>query len=125
VVLSKQGFTAALHREKLRFVQSIALNGGPVAGPIEGTMTFRHGAKETIKDIESNTKVTIHEAFTVYAAVMNVVESPRFQKPCFEKRDACHPEIVDVHPVVQVAEHQDRPGKQGTKREHFVNMRYV
>jgi len=41
--------------------------------------------------------------------MVNVVEAPGAQKPGSEQHIPRHPEIPQVHAVVQVAEHEDRP----------------
>ena len=86
-------------------------------------MALGHGPKEAVEKVEADAKVGIHKAVAVQAFVMNVVQPARFQKPSPQARNFGHPEILDVHAVVQIAEHQDRPAEERTKREHFVSMR--
>src|ERR1700674_1409995 len=119
----KEGLAAALQGKKLRLIQPIALDGRLVAAPIEGTMTLRHGSEEAVEKVKADAEVSIHEAFAVQTFVMNIVKFARFQKPIPQARDSGHPEILDVHPVVQIAEHQDRPAEERGKREHLVRMR--
>jgi len=54
---------------------------------------------------------------------MDVMQPSRSQEPRFQEGNFRHPEILDVHPVVQVAEHQGGPDEQGAKRQHLVDKR--
>src|SRR5260370_14172929 len=106
-------------------LQSIAPEGCLVAPPIERTMPFCHSPEESVKEVETDAEVGVHEAFAVHAAVMNVVQPPGFQEPRSKKKNSRHPEVLGVHPVVQVAEHQDWPAEKRAQREHLVYRRHA
>ena len=81
--------------------------------PVEGAVPFRKGAENTIEEEKSNPKILVHSPVSIQRAMMNVVEPPGLAEPPFKNRCALHPEILDVHPVMQVAEHEYRPSQQG------------
>ena len=77
----KQRRAAAAQRQKLRFVQSVAIDRCVIALPIERTMPPGHGPEKAVKKIEAYAEVRVHEPFAVHAPVMNVVQPPGFQEP--------------------------------------------
>ena len=86
-------------------------------------MALRHGPEEAVEKIEADAEICVHGASVVHAAMMDVMQPSRFQEPRFQDGNFRHPEILDVHPVVQVAEHQGGPDEQGAKRQHLVDKR--
>src|SRR5260370_10925701 len=96
--LMKQRFAAAVKGQKLCFVQSVALDGCPVAMPVERAMPPGHGPEKSVKKVETDAEVGVHEAFAVHAAVMNVVHCSGFQEPRSKERNSRHPEVSDVQP---------------------------
>ena len=88
-------------------------------------MALGHGLEEPVKKVEADAEVGVHEAFAVHAAVMNVVQSSGSQEPRSKERNSRHPEVPDVHSVVQIAEHQDGAAEQRAKRKHLVHRRHA
>src|SRR6267142_2740187 len=123
--LLEQRLAAVPQRHKFGFVQAVPLCRCLIAAPIEGAMTLRHGSEEAVEKVEADAEVGIHEAVAVQAFVMNVVQLARFQKPSPQARNSGHPIVLDVHAVVQIAEHQNGPAEEREKREHLVSMRHM
>src|SRR5215469_2582844 len=99
-------------------LQPCASDRRAIGMPIERTMAPRKGAKDPIKEVETDPKVLVHPSSLIDGVVMNVVEPPGRTEPCAHQGDAFHPEILNVHAVMQVAEHESRPSHErgGSKR---------
>src|SRR5713226_437540 len=121
----EQRLTAAAQREKLGLLQSVAPDGCPVALPVERAMPLCHGPEESVKKVEADAEVAVHEAYAVHASVMNVMQSSGSQEPRSQEWNSRHPEVFDMHPVVQIAEHEDGPAEQRAQRERLVHMRHA
>jgi hypothetical protein len=80
-LLMKQRLAAAAQGQEFRFFQSMVRDRCLVALPVERTMTLCNGAGEAVKEVEADAEAGVQVAFTVYAAVMNVVEPPCSQEP--------------------------------------------
>ncbi len=79
--LMKQRRAAAAQCQKLRFVQSVAIDRCAIALPIERTMPPGHGPEETVKKMEGDAEIAVHKAFAIDAPVMNVVHPSGLQEP--------------------------------------------
>ena len=66
-------------------------------------------AEQPIESKEPYSKVFVHQSIIVQSMVMNIVQSPRSHKPIAENWSTSHPEVLDVHPVMQITEHQGTP----------------
>lgn len=56
---------------------------------------------------------------------MDVVKPSGIQEPIFQNWNARHPELLQVHAVMQVAEHEHRPAQQRAKSKGLVCDRDV
>jgi hypothetical protein len=66
-------------------------------------------AENTVKEKETDPEIGIHVAGAINAVMMNVVEASGASKPAVDQGHASHPEIADVHGVVEKAESKKRP----------------
>jgi hypothetical protein len=123
VRLLEEGLAAALQGKELHVLQAVAPDSGLVAAPIEGAMTPGDRSEEAVEKVEADAKVGVHEAFAVQAFVVNIVKTARVQKPSAQDGDSGHPEVLDVHAVVQIAEHQDGPAEERGERNQLVGCR--
>ena len=105
--------------------QPVAADRRAIPVPIERTMAFRQGSENPVEKKKSNPKILIHSPIGIERPMMNVVKAPGLAKPPVEYGCSFHPEILDVHPVMQIAEHEDRPNQQGCHRKQTVGQRYV
>ena len=120
-----QAFAAIPQRQEFRLFQSVTLDGGAVSRPIEWPVAFCHGPEETVKEIEADAEVRVHEAFAVHAAMMNIVQPSGPEEPRAQQGNPSHPEVFDVHAVVQIAEHQDGPAQQSAQSGRLVDRRHA
>ena len=102
------------------FDEAVAPAGGFEPRAIEGAVTAKNGAKEAVEEKKADAEVGVHAAIVVDRVMVNVVEAASVQEPRPEKRVAGHPEIGEMHAVVQVAEHESRPGDEGEKGKGLI-----
>jgi len=91
------------------FDETVTVAGGFESSAIEAAVAAKNGAKEAVEEEKTDAEVGVHAAMVVDGVMVNVVEAAGLQKPRAEKRVAGHPEIAEVHTVVEVAEHESRP----------------
>lgn len=90
------------------------------SGAIEWTVPRRDRAEDAIEKKKSNSKICVHAAVVVHRVVMNVMQAARRAKPKTQNGSALHPEVRQMHTVVQITEHEERPGYQGRECNHLV-----
>ena len=96
--------------ERLRI--AAAIERGPLGGP---------GIEETIEEKEGDAEVLVHQSLVVEGPVMDVMGIARRNEPALEEWISLHPEIRDVHAIVEITEHDEAP-RQGSRHEyHLVN----
>jgi len=98
-------------------LQFVALCGRAVAMPVERTVLPRKRAENPVEQEKSNAEIAVHAPLIVQHMVVNVVQPARLQKPDPQQRSSLHPKILQVHTVVQVAEHEDRPDDHRRQRQ--------
>src|SRR5262249_25345614 len=109
--ISKACLPAILRRESRKLLQQIFLQLGaphrfPIAAPVKRAMAAGECSKEPVIEVKSNAKVFVHSAAYVYRPMMDVVQSPRRAEPGVQEWRAFHPETLNVHAVVKIAEHE-------------------
>ena len=65
----------------------------------------------------------LRAAIVADGAMMNVVQASRVAKPVLQQRRIRHPEFDQVHAVMQIAEHEQRPKQQRTEKQHLAGIR--
>ena len=96
-----------------------------VAAAVEGWPPRGPRPEQTIKEKESNAEVLVHEPFVVESPVMDVVSFPGGDKPAPEAGIALHPEIVDVHPIVKITEHEEAPSQRSGDENGLMHEGHV
>src|SRR5260370_382514 len=84
-------------------------------------MPLYHSPEESVKKVEADAEVGVHEAFAVHTPVMNVVQPSGSKEPRLKQRNPSHPEVLGVHSVVQVTDHQDGPAEQCAHSDHLLH----
>src|SRR5260370_2129062 len=88
-------------------------------------MVLGNRAEETVEEKETDAEVAVHAALIIQRAMMDVVEPARVHEPGFEQRRPGHPEIPQMHAVVQITEHENGPEQQRGKSDALVSARNV
>ena len=113
-------------REVLQLVFGLAMEmvapgDGAMAVEVQGAMATRDGAEQAVEEEEADAEIAIHATLGIERMMMNVVEATGAQEPGFQDWRAFHPEILQVHAVVEVAEHEHRPGHHGCQRHGLIH----
>jgi hypothetical protein len=66
-------------------------------------------AENAVEKKKADAKIGVHAAGAIDAVMMNVVKAPGASKPSVDQGRASHPEIADVHGIVEKAEGEKRP----------------
>jgi len=119
------GEICAGEQAAVAFDETVTLTGGFESCAIEAAVAAKNGAKEAVKEEKSDAEVGVHVAMVVHGVMVNVVEAAGLQKPRAKKRVAGHPEIGEVHTVVEVAEHESRPEDEGEQCYGLIKRGYV
>src|SRR5262250_1772539 len=80
--------------------------------PVERAMALGECSKEPVEEIKSNAEVLVHAAAFVYRPRVNIVKSACLAEPRPQNGSPLHPEALNVHAIVKVAEHEGRPSHQ-------------
>lgn len=96
-----------------------------VAVAVEHRPTRGPRAEDAIKKEEGDAEVLVHEAIVVESPVMDVVSFASQDEPSLQTRSALHPEVVDVHAVVEVADHEEAPGERSGDEDGLMQHRHV
>ena len=101
-------------------VNTMTTDRGLEAQPVQRAMLLCHRPEDPVEEKESDSKVTIHLSVVIQGAVMNVVQTACPGKPDSYHGYACHPKITYMHPVMQVAKHEDGPAQQNHHHQQLV-----
>jgi hypothetical protein len=91
-----------------------------VAVLVERTLLGGQCAEQPIEQKEADAKVPVHQSPVIQHSVMDVVQPSAALKPTFEYRIALHPEILDMHPIVEVVEHYEAPSNDRREKNQLV-----
>ena len=94
-----------------------------VAQMIEPKRVIGQSTEHPIESEEPDPEVLIHESIIVQRVVVDIMQSPRSHKPMAEDWRSSHPEILDMHPVMQVAKHQEAPHQNRPDRDGLIGQR--
>src|SRR5215475_2886032 len=89
--------------------------------PVKAPMTTPQRSEQTVEPEKTDSEVCVHAAFVVHRAVVNVMKPARSAKPDSDDGGSCHPEVLQMHAIVQITEHEDRPGDESHERDCFIN----
>jgi hypothetical protein len=87
---------------------------------VERTLLGGQRAEQPIEQKEADAKVSVHQSPVIQHSVMDVVQPSAALKPTFEYGIALHPEILDMHPIVEVAEHYEAPSNDRREKNQLV-----
>ena len=72
-------------------------------------MAGGQGAEDPVEKEKGDAKIRIHVTRAVNAVMMNIVKAPGASEPAVDQGHASHPEIAEVHGIVEKAECEERP----------------
>src|SRR4029077_19786288 len=88
-------------------------------------MAGGQGPEDPVEKKEADAKIGIHVARAVNAVMMNIVKAPCASEPAVDQGHTSHPEISEVHGIVEKTEGQERPDDEVAYHNHLVNGGYV
>lgn len=88
---------------------------------IKGGLHGRHGAEEPVEEGETDAEVLVHQSLVVEHPVMDIVEISRPAEPAPYHWHALHPEALDMHAVVQIAEDPEAPAENDPEKQKLVS----
>jgi len=72
-------------------------------------MAGGQGAEDLVEKEKADAKIGIHVSRAVNAVMMNIVKAPGTPEPVIDQWHTSHPEIAEVHGIVEKAEGEERP----------------
>src|ERR1700745_1748640 len=111
----------------LRRLQHVAEPAPCVLVAVAGERWQARGPRDedAIEKEEGDPEVLIHEAVIVESPVMDVVSLAGRDEPALQAGSALHPEVVDVHAVVEIAEHEKAPGQRPGDEDRLMYRGHV
>src|SRR5580765_252240 len=101
------------------------LLGSAKTNLIECRLSSRKRAEDPVEQKESDAEVLVHQSLVVQYVVVNVMESARRKEPALEQSVPGQPEALDVHDVMQPAEHEEAPAKRAHEINHLIDPAHV
>lgn len=89
---------------------------------VEGRLSQRQRAKQSIEDEESDAKVLVHEAAIIQNAMMDFMQPASRKKPELQHSISFQPEPFDVHDIVEIAEHEKAPPQSDSQPDRLIEQ---
>ena len=86
---------------------------------VEGALLGGQRTEQPVEQKEADAEVLVHQSGVVQHPVMDVMPLSCAPEPSLENRIALHPEVLHMHLVMQIAEHEEGP-RQGSPDRHCL-----
>jgi hypothetical protein len=94
---------------------------GFITSAIESGFAAGESAKQPVKQEEADAEISVHESVIIDHMVMAVVPAARRDEPMIQPFVFFHPKPLDMHNVVQIAEHHETPQQCGCEVDPLIN----
>lgn len=90
---------------------------------IKSLVFSAESSEEAVQKVKRDSKVAIHPPGIVQGVMVNVVQAPGADEPPPKQRMTPHPEVLNVHLVMDVVEHRLGPGQGHDDKGHLIQNR--